>query len=33
VASARTLFRNLPTDQQTTKVAAVDGSFQAVGIG
>jgi bacillolysin/neutral peptidase B len=33
VASARTLFRNLPTDQQASKVSAVENAFEAVGIG
>jgi Zn-dependent metalloprotease len=33
VASAQTLFRNLPADQLATKVAAVEGAFDAVGIG
>jgi Zn-dependent metalloprotease len=32
VASARTLFRALPADQQARKVAAVEAAFQAVGI-
>lgn len=32
VASAQTLFRNLPADQLATKVAAVEGAFDAVGI-
>jgi Zn-dependent metalloprotease len=32
VASARTLFRNLPADQASRKVAAVDAAFAAVGI-
>jgi len=32
VASARTLFRNLPPDQLAAKVAAVEGAFDAVGI-
>jgi Zn-dependent metalloprotease len=32
VASARTLFRTLPADQLSHKVAAVDAAFAAVGI-
>jgi Zn-dependent metalloprotease len=32
VASAQTLFRNLPADQFANKVAAVEGAFDAVGI-
>ena len=32
VASARTLFRNLPADLQASKVGAVEASFEAVGI-
>jgi len=32
VASARTLFRTLPAEQQSRKVAAVDAAFAAVGI-
>ncbi len=32
LASARTLFRTLPTEHQSPKVAAIDSAFQAVGI-
>ncbi len=32
VASARTLFRTLPADQQAGKIGAVEAAFQAVGI-
>ena len=32
VASARTLFRTLPADQQASKIGAVEAAFQAVGI-
>jgi Zn-dependent metalloprotease len=32
VASAQTLFRTLPMDQLSSKIAAVEGAFDAVGI-